>query len=191
MKKNMSILITGAASGIGRAAAELAASLGHRVYALDINESSSEGLAGSFVADITDGESLEGVRSALESDGIKLDAIITAAGVHAMASLVEDDFAKIERLMNINLTGTMRTVNAIYPLLGDGGRIVMLTSEVATLDPLPFNGLYSISKCALESYAQALRQELNLIGQRVVTVRPGAIATPLAGASIKATEDLA
>jgi len=71
------------------------------------------------------------------------------------------------------------------------GRIVILTSEVATLDPMPFNGLYNISKTALECYAQALRQELNLLGQSVVTVRPGAVATPLAKGSKDSTAALA
>lgn len=186
----MNILITGAASGIGRAVAKRALGDGHTVYALDAAR--IDGLeAECFTADITDAESLGAVSAALTDRGIKLDCIVAAAGVHAMASLVEGDFAKAERLININLTGTMRTVRELHPLLAERGRIIIITSEVATLSPLPFNGLYSISKCALESYAQALRQELNLLGQRVITVRPGAIETPLAGGSIKATEELA
>ena len=56
---------------------------------------------------------------------------------------------------------------------------------------MPFNGLYSVSKTALDCYAQALRQELNLLGQKVVTVRPGAIETPLARGSLDATARLA
>jgi NAD(P)-dependent dehydrogenase (short-subunit alcohol dehydrogenase family) len=56
---------------------------------------------------------------------------------------------------------------------------------------MPFNGLYNVSKTALECYAQALRQELNLIGQKVVTVLPGAVETPLSASSVPATERLA
>ena len=56
---------------------------------------------------------------------------------------------------------------------------------------MPFNGLYNVSKSALDCYAQALRQELNLIGQRVITVRPGAIKTPLCSGSLTDTERLA
>jgi len=68
---------------------------------------------------------------------------------------------------------------------------VIVTSEVASLDPMPFNGLYNVSKTALDCYAQALRQELNLIGQIVITVRPGAIKTPLCYGSLTDTEALA
>lgn len=188
---NMKLLVTGAASGIGRAVCNRAAERGHEVYALDIVPMDGAEFSGCFRADITSSESLEAVFRELRERGTVLDAIITVAGIHAMSSLVEDDFSSIERLMDINLIGTMRTVKAFHPLLAERGRVIIVTSEVGTLDPLPFNGLYSVSKCALESYAQALRQELNLLGQKVVTIRPGAIETPLAGSSIDATERLA
>jgi NAD(P)-dependent dehydrogenase (short-subunit alcohol dehydrogenase family) len=108
-----------------------------------------------------------------------------------MTSLVEGDYSKMKKLIDINLGGVMLINRVFHPLLCDGGRILIVTSEVAGLDPLPFNGLYTVSKTALDSYAQALRQELNLIGQKVITVRPGAIETPLAKESISATEKLA
>ena len=187
----MKLLITGAASGIGRAVCKRAIECGHEVYALDIAQVEGPCGAACYRADITSSDSLLAVRDALAAQGTVFDAIITVAGIHAMASLVEDDFALTEHLMDINLIGTMRTVHAFHPLLRAGGRVVIVTSEVGTLEPLPFNGLYSISKCALESYAQALRQELGLLGQRVVTIRPGAIETPLAVSSIDATERLA
>lgn len=187
----MNVLISGAASGIGRAAAEHFLLKGHTVFALDKCEAEyPEGIV-PMVADITEKESLEGYRRRLEVNGIKLDVIICVAGVHAMASLVEGDFSEIKRLMDINLLGTMLTCRTFHPLLCEKGRIVILTSEVATLEPMPFNGLYNISKTALECYAQALRQELNLLGQSVVTVRPGAVATPLAKGSKDSTAALA
>lgn len=187
----MKLLITGAASGIGHAVCKRAIECEHEAYALDI--APIEGLDGveCYQADITSSESLSAVRDKLTAQGITLDAIITVAGIHAMASLVEDDFSGTERLMDINLIGTMRTVHAFHPLLRADGKVIIVTSEVGTLAPLPFNGLYSVSKCALESYAQALRQELGLLGQRVITIRPGAVETPLAGSSIDATEKLA
>ena len=189
--KKLHILVTGAASGIGRAACELLIKNGHAVYAVDLSPITDLGAEACFTADVTDTARLTEIAAELRSRAVCFDAILTVAGVHAMASLVEDDINKSARLIDINLIGTMRTVSAFHPLLGARGRVVILTSEVGTLDPLPFNGLYTVSKCALESYAQALRQELNLIGQRVVTVRPGAIETPLAGGSIQATEALA
>lgn len=187
----MNILISGAASGIGLAVCRELLSRGHTVYALDVK--SVEQISGitSFTADVCDGQSLARVKESLTSAGVELGAIILAAGVHDMASLVETDFSRIERLTDINLLGTMRAAHTFHSLLSKQGRIVIVTSEVATYSPMPFNGLYNISKTALECYADALRQELNLLGQKVVTIRPGAVETPLARGSADATERLA
>ena len=190
-KKQLNLLITGAASGIGRAVCDEFLAAGHRVFAVDIKPvEAREGVVG-FTADLTSEEAVREVAERLAASGVVLDAILCIAGVHAMASLVEDDFSDMERLININLLGTMRAVRALHRLLAPRGRIVIVTSEVASLAPMPFNGLYNVSKTALDCYAQALRQELNLIGQSVVTVRPGAVATPLADGSIRAVAALA
>lgn len=187
----MRILITGAASGIGRAAARKFIAEGHEVFGIDLCKCGEGVCTRSFVGDTTKAEDMARVADELSRLDIKLDIILAAAGIHRMVSLVEDDFAEMHKLMEVNLVGTMLTVRSFHPLLASGGRIIIVTSEVGALDPLPFNGLYSVSKCALEAYAQALRQELNLIGESVITIRPGAIETPLAGVSISATEALA
>ncbi len=189
--KKLSVLVTGAASGIGRAAAACFAAKGHTVYALDRCKLQAEEGILPITADITSEEELLAVADALRLQNIALDAIVCAAGIHLMASLVESEPSDIRRLLDVNLLGTMMSCRYFHPLLKKDGRIVLVTSEVATYDPLPFNGLYNVSKTALESYAQALRQEMNLLGQRVITVRPGAVATPLAGGTGRAAEKLA
>ncbi len=185
----MNVLITGAASGIGAAAVDYFLSRGWQVFALDIKPIPPREGVVSLCADISVYESLQGAVQMLGED-VTLDAMVLAAGIHSMASLVEADAHTLSRMVQINLVGTMHTVRAFHPLLSQRGRIVIVTSEVASLDPLPFNGLYNVSKTALDAYAQALRQELNLLGQQVVTVRPGAIATPLCAESLDHTERL-
>ena len=184
------VFITGIASGIGRATAELLVASGHRVLGIDLYPCEISG-ATSFVCDVTDEAAVGAIAERLSYLGISLDVIINVAGVHAMCSLVEGDYVKMKRLLEINLCGAMLVNKALHPLLAREGRVVIVTSEVAPLDPMPFNGLYSLSKTALDCYAQALRQELNLLGQSVVTVRPGAIETPLARGSLDATATLA
>ena len=120
-----------------------------------------------------------------------LDAILNIAGVHSMASLVESDYTKMKKVVEINLSGTMLVNRIFHERLAANGRIIIVTSEVASFDPMPFNGLYNVTKTALDSYAQALRQELNLINQKVITIRPGAVETPLSSASVNATQALA
>lgn len=191
MKKNLNILITGAASGIGNSLTERFISEGHQVYGIDINViPERENLIGRKI-DVTDFGAISAFAAELAESGTTLDVIICAAGIHSMTSLVEDNIETMKRLINVNLIGSMQIVRAMHPRLASDGRIIIITSEVAGFDPMPFNGLYSMSKTALESYAQALRQEINLIGQTVITIRPGAVKTPLADGSITSTASLA
>ena len=187
----MNVLITGAGSGIGQAVAQYFKELGHDVYGIDVKYGYAKNLKYSFVADITSEEQLKEAKEQLILDNVELDAIINIAGIHKMASLAESDFNTMKRVIDINLCGTMLVCRVFHSILKKKGRVIIVTSEVANLDPMPFNGLYNVSKTALDCYAQALRQELNLIGQRVITIRPGAIKTPLCSGSLTDTERLA
>ena len=187
----MNILISGAASGIGRSSCERFFREGHTVYALDISPMEEKQNLIPCQVDITNEQQLFALQQTLTEKRVTLDALVLAAGIHKMASLVEDATQDLCRVIEVNLLGTMLACRVLHPLLAQNGRIVILTSEVASFDPMPFNGLYHVSKSALDTYAQALRQELNLLGQKVITIRPGAVETPLAGGSLPATEALA
>lgn len=190
-KRKQCVLITGASSGIGASVTEKFLSEGHTVYAIDIQKTESKERLFAYAADITDEKALLTIKEQLVYEGVCFDAILDIAGIHEMISLAEGEFHKMKRLIDVNLCGTMLVNRVFHSLLSPQGRILIVTSEVAAIAPLPFNGLYGVSKTALDAYAQALRQELNLIGQKVVTVRPGAIETPLASGSVRATEKLA
>ena len=186
----MTVLITGAGSGIGKAVANEFIKNGHTVYGLDIRYSENvEGMV-AFTGDITSQTDMQNVKTALESENVALDWVLNFAGAHTMSSFIEEDYEKIKRFTEINLLGAVLVNKTFHSLLKKDGKILITTSEVAPLEPLPFNGLYSVTKTALDAYAQALRQELNLLGQRVVTLRPGAIETPLAKGNAAATEAL-
>lgn len=187
----MNILITGAASGIGRAVTQYFAGRGHTVYGIDLTSTEDNDRYYGFVADITDEDSLQTVRKYFLDNNIMLDAILNIAGIHRMASLVESDYAQMKQVVDVNLAGTMLVNRVFYDRLDAHGRIIIVTSEVAGFDPMPFNGLYNVTKTALDTYAQALRQELNLFGQKVITIRPGAVETALCAKSIQATQTLA
>ena len=187
----MNILITGAASGLGRAAAMLFSRNGDTVYALDISTVAAQDRLIPFYADITEESSLQAVFSRLQADGVQLDAIINFAGMIFIDNYLEVAEEKLRKIFNVNLLGAMRVNKLFFPLLRENGKIVITTSEVAPLDPLPFNGIYSTTKTALDCYAQALRQEAGLLDRRVITIRPGAFNTPLAGGSIPSMHEMA
>ena len=69
-----------------------------------------------------------------------------------------------------------------------GGRIIITTSELAPLDPLPFTGIYAVTKGALDKYSYSLRMEMQLLGVSVSVLRAGAVDTGMIGASVTALD---
>lgn len=187
----LNVLITGAASGIGEATKDYFLNQGNKVFALDIKNIEEKENLKFFKVDITNESELKNIKQYFIDNEVFFDVIINVAGIHKMASLVETSFSSMKKLIDINLLGTMLVNNIFHSLLKKEGRIIIVTSEVAPFDPMPFNGLYNISKTGLDCYAQALRQELNLINQKVITIRPGAVETPLSNYSMVDTQKLA
>lgn len=84
--------------------------------------------------------------------------------------------------------GAFLVNKAFIPYLKSGGRILMTTSELATLDSLPFTGIYAVSKAALDKYAYSLDMEVQLLGIKASVIRAGAVNTGMLGASTDALE---
>ena len=185
----MNILITGAGSGIGKAVKDEFLKNGHRVYAIDLLNMEEESNLETYRADITKEEELIAIKKEIEN--IELDVIVNIAGIHMMSSLIESNYEKMKKVIEVNLCGAILVNKTFHSLLSKKGRVVIVTSEVATYDSMPFNSIYNISKTALDSYSQALRQELNLLGQKVITIRPGSVETPLSKGSLVGTNALA
>jgi NAD(P)-dependent dehydrogenase (short-subunit alcohol dehydrogenase family) len=88
----------------------------------------------------------------------------------------------------LNVFGAYRVNKTFLPLLNAGSRIIITTSELAPLYPLPFTGVYAITKSALNKYAYSLRMELQLLGITVCVLRPGAVKTDMLGVSTTALD---
>ncbi|MBO4668032.1 MAG: SDR family NAD(P)-dependent oxidoreductase [Bacilli bacterium] len=177
------ILITGASGGMGLATTKYLAHLGYQVYALDIKQVEPIDNVTSFVVDLTKQLEIQKVLLALESS-VKFDAIIHFVGTYYMDSLIEIDESHFKKIFDINFVSIYLVNKLFINRLNPQAKVIILSSELAPLDPLPFNGLYSLTKSLLEQYAISLRQELNLLGYQVVVVRPGAIATSMINESI-------
>ena len=108
--------------------------------------------------------------------------------MYDLDSLIEIDENRFDKIFQVNLFGVYRVNKEFFSLLKNKSRIVITTSELAPLDPLPFTGLYGITKTALEKYAFSLRMELQLLGIKVVVIRPGAVKTSLLNASTQALD---
>lgn len=139
-------------------------------------------------ADLTDPDTINEAFETAKERIDSLDAIVYMAGIYEADSLVEIDETRMQRIFEINVFGAYRTIKTFLPLLHVGSRIVLVTSELADLDPLPFTGLYGITKGTLDRFAFSLAMELQLLGISVSVIRPGAVETPLLGGSVKSIE---
>lgn len=182
------ILITGACGGMGKAAVEKFKNEGYKVFALDLRAGeAAEGVV-PIAADVTSEQSLRAALSEVRAHTEHLDAIVHFAGIYMLDSLVEMEDDAFRRIMDINLRGAYLVNRVFLPLLSKGSRILITTSELAPLDPLPFTGIYAVSKAALDKYAYSLCMELQLLGISVSVLRAGAVETGMLGASTAALD---
>ena len=184
--KVKNILITGAGGGMGAAAVKHFSEAGYRVFALDIREcESGEGVI-PVLCDVRSEESVREAFSFVSERCDSLFAIIHFAGVYMLDSLVEMSSEAFGKIFEINLFGVFFVNKTFLSLLSEGGRIIITTSELAALDPLPFTGIYAVSKAALDKYAYSLKMELQLLGIEVSVIRAGAVKTDMLGVSTDA-----
>ena len=161
---------------------------GDQVWGLDLASPEEERPWRCIRADLTSKEDLEAALDTVRREAGSLDGIIHMAGIYDLGSLVEMEEERFLRDFNVNLFGAFRVNRLFLPLLRPGGRILLITSELAPLDPLPFTGIYAVTKAALDKYASALRMELQLLGHPVIVLRPGAVETPLLPESLRRLE---
>ncbi len=173
------VLVTGAAGGMGKAVCELLTDAGYRVWGLDLTEPQEKHTWCFIHADLTNAASVVAARDTVLAEAGELFAIVHMAGVYDLNSLIEMPEADWSRIFGVNLFGPYRVNRAFAPLLGQGSRVLLISSELAPLNPLPFTGVYGITKAALEKYAFSLRMELQLLGIGVSVIRPGAIDTQI------------
>lgn len=182
------ILVTGAYGGMGYATIKALANSGYRVFALDKNIGKAEENIIPIKADITSYESVQESLDLVKGYTESLCGIIHFAGVYMLDSLVEIEEDQFRRIFDINLNGVYLINKTFLPLLFCGSRILITTSELAPLDPLPFTGIYAITKGALDKYAYSLRMELQLLDIGVSVLRAGAVETKMLGVSTSALD---
>ena len=179
-------VVTGAAGGMGHATARRLIREGWGVFALDRNAPEPcEGLT-FLPTDLTEEASVQAAFDAIRARTDHLDCIVHMAGMYDLGSLVELGDEELHRIFEVNFFAVCRVDRIFLPLLKEGSRILITTSELAVLDPLPFTGLYAVSKAALDKYAYSLRMEAQMLGISVVVLRPGAVRTGMLDASTSA-----
>jgi short-subunit dehydrogenase len=198
MKNPRTILITGATSGIGRAAARHLAARGHHVLASGRRREALDELAGeatragwrldTIELDVTDDTSIGAAVAEADrlTGGRGVDVLVNNAGFGIAAPMSEISDADIRRLFETNVFGLMAVTRAFVPGMRErgSGRVINVSS-IGGRVTMPFFGAYSATKYAVESMSDALRIELRAFGIDVVLVEPGVIRTNFADRSME------
>jgi len=183
-------LITGAASGIGRALAIELARRGCDLALCDIDEA---GLAGTAAVcgggrsislhrlDVADADAVAALPEVVRRAHPRLDILVNNAGVALGGTFEQVSDADMHWLFDINFWGVVRMTRAFLPMMraGEGGRIVNVSSLFGFIAP-PGQAAYAASKFAVRAFSESLRHELADTGVSVSTVHPGGVATAIA-----------
>ena len=173
-------VLSGVSGGMGLATAKKLIANGYHIFGLDIKAPKEELDNLTFIkTDLTDSKSINASFIEISHAVKEIDAIISMAGIYDANSLVEMSENDFIRIFNINVFAIYRLNKIFLPLLKERGKIIIVSSELAPLDPLPFTGIYGITKTTIEKYAYSLRMELQLLNKQVVVIRPGAVDTTL------------
>lgn len=184
-------LVTGAASGMGRLAAQRLARGGALVAALDRDAAglakTAEGLSGirTFPCDVTDLGEIRGIVAKVEAELGPIDRVVHAAGIMPGAPLLEEDPERTKRVMRVNYEGTVNVVSATLPQMvqrrkGD----LICFGSVAGEALTPRLGAYCASKAAVNAYMEILAKENAGKGVRILLACPPMVNTPLLNQSL-------
>lgn len=177
------VIVTGAYGGMGKSVVAELVSRGFCVFALDKHVEAAQDGVVPVRADITSEADVARAAEVVASITDEVYVVMHFAGVYMMDSLVEISSERFKKIFDVNLYGAYLVNRAFVRFLRRGGRILLTTSELAPLDPLPFTGIYAVTKAALDKYAYSLRMELQLGGIYVSVLRAGAVDTGMLGES--------
>ena len=174
----MVILITGITSGFGRAMALQLSRDGHKVYGTYRRDSDPIPGVTYLKADVRDEDSLkDAVNRVIEAEG-RIDTVISNAGMGIGGPLEFTSIEDAQRQMDVNFMGMVRLLNLVVPVMRSQhhGHIICVSS-IGGLMGLPYQGMYSASKFAIEGYCEALRLEVRQFGIHVTVINPGDFST--------------
>lgn len=176
------IIITGTASGFGKAAAEKLVANGHIVYGGDINTEGNKYLndigGHALQMDVTDNVQVRAGIERIISEQGRIDVLINNAGYGEFATIENINIDDLKHQFDVNVFGYARLQQAVLPIMRKqrAGRVIIVSSVIGKFS-LPMLGWYSSTKHAVEAMADALRQEVAQFNIEVVKIQPGAANT--------------
>lgn len=184
------ILVTGASSGIGLAIGRVLASKGHRVFGTSRRSPSefSELPFEMLRCDVRDEASVrQAIQEILARSG-RLDVVINNAGLGIIGPVESVSDEEVRSVFETNVFGVLNVCRQAVPALRvAGGGYIMNITSIAGMMGLPFRGIYSSSKFAVEGFTESLSQEVRQFGIRVCMIEPGDFQTNINASRIVAS----
>lgn len=184
-----SVIVTGAASGIGRATAVRLAAEGGRVACLDVSADGADEAAAAIRAsggdafglrcDVSDVEQVRSAVAAAVSELGPTDVLCNIAGIGRYYSSAEMAPGDWQRIIDVNLTGTWYVAQAVLPHMLDRGGVIVNTTSTSGVQAQPYQAAYCASKGGVLMLTKALALEYWDRKLRVNAVAPGGVDTPI------------
>jgi NAD(P)-dependent dehydrogenase (short-subunit alcohol dehydrogenase family) len=188
--EGLTALVTGGASGIGRATAGLLARRGAKVAVLDLDPSPVGDPLTGYAADVTDDASVRAAVAAAVHDLGGLDVLVNNAGIGAQGTVETNSDEEWHHVFDVNVFGMVRTARACLPhLRASAHAAIVNTCSIAATAGLPQRALYSATKGAVYSLTLAMAADHVREGIRVNCVNPGTVDTPWVGRLLDAADD--
>ena len=178
---NKVVLITGASSGIGKVSAEYLFEKGFKVYGTSRNPGGDQTGYTMLPLDVCDTASIrKAVETILEKEG-RIDVLVNNAGMGITGPIEDTPTEQMKRVFDTNFFGPIEVMKAVLPSMREKrkGLIINITS-IAGYMGLPFRGIYSATKGALELLTESASMELKGFGIHVTNIAPGDFATSIA-----------
>jgi NAD(P)-dependent dehydrogenase (short-subunit alcohol dehydrogenase family) len=176
------VLITGASSGIGKSIAVFLSEKGYKVYGTSRNPKNIENVSFNLIAlDVLKVDTINSAIDLIIKKEGRLDVLVNNAGMGITGPIEDTPTDEMRAVFNTNVFGAIDVMKAVLPQMREqkSGIIINVTS-IAGYMGLPFRGLYSATKGALEIITEATSMEVKPFGVRVVNVAPGDFATNIA-----------
>jgi len=186
--------ITGCSTGFGRQIAKHVLELGYRVVVTsrdpdDVRDLAELGDALVLKLDVTDRSQAEAAVKAAEDHYGSIDVLVNNAGIGYFAAVEESDEEEVRKMFEVNVFGLSRMIHVVLPGMRKHGKgSIVNLSSIAGLRSFPALGYYNATKFAVEGLSEALWQEVEPLGIKVMLVEPSGFRTDWAGRSANQAE---
>lgn len=186
-------LITGASSGIGKAAALALLKAGYRVIGTSRSAKPDEVRDGirMIACDVTSDESVAAAVALANAELGRIDLLVNNAGFGVTGAAEESSLAQVRALFETNFHGVVRVTNAVLPIMrGQRSGRILNVGSAGGIAPMPYMAYYSATKHAIEGYSESLDHEVREFGVRIAVIEPAATKTSFESSTTQADKPL-